>query len=151
MKQEIFTEDQKTIIQRLRNLTYGYKFLGNVIDPEMYHSRIQVDLKNKKAFILIERPMLFDSKYEKHVILQTFNWINYLIDISFVLLDTLVEFGLAKTLRPSDIKDDVFTFGPGAFNVPFKSIEIMDRLKVESLLKYADLQLEIDDSINNLI
>ena len=56
MKQEIFSHDQKNIIRRVRSLTYGYKFLANVIDPEMYNSRIQVDLKNKKAFVLIQKP-----------------------------------------------------------------------------------------------
>lgn len=151
MKEEIFTQDQKTIIRRVRNLTYGYKFLANVIDPEMCNSRIQVDGKNKKAFILIQRPLLRDKNYEKHVINQTFNWVNYLIDISFVLLDTLIEFELAKTLRPTDLKDEVITFGPGAINMPYETIEIKDPKKVEALLKYADIQLEINDNIDNLI
>jgi hypothetical protein len=151
MEQEIFSHDQKTIIGRVRNLTYGYKFLANVIDPEMYNSRIQIDFKNRKAFVLIEKPFLKDKAYEQHVIRQTFNWVNYLIDISFVLVDTLVEFNLAKTLRPSDNKDDVFTFGPGAINVPFETIEITDSTKVEALIKYADIQLEISNEIDNLI
>jgi hypothetical protein len=151
MKQEIFSHDQKTIIARVRNLTYGYKFLANVIDPEMYNSRIQIDFKNKKAFVLIERPFLIDKAYEQHVIRQTFNWVNYLIDISFVLVDTLVQFNLAKTLRPSDSMEDVFIFGPGAINVPFETIEITDPIKVEALIKYADIQLEISNEIDNLI
>lgn len=151
MKQEIFTHDQKTIIRRVRNLTYGYKFLANVIDPEMNNSRIQVDLINKKAFVLIQKPFLRDKTYERHVIKQTFNWVNYLIDISFVLLDTLIEFDLAKTLSPSTVKDELFTFGPGAINVPFETIEITNSEKVEALIKYADIQLEISDEIDNLI
>ena len=151
MKQEIFSHDQKNIIRRVRSLTYGYKFLANVIDPEMYNSRIQVDLKNKKAFVLIQKPFLKNKAYEQHVIKQTFNWVNYLIDISFVLLDTLIEFNLAKTLRPSDIKDDVFAFGPGAINMPFETIEITEPKKVEALIKYVDIQVEISDDIDNLI
>ena len=151
MAQEIFTKDQKTIIRRVRNLTYGYEFLSNVIDPEMCNSRIQVDLKNKKAFVLIQRPLLRDKNYEKHVINQTFNWVNYLIDISFVLIDTLVEFGLAKTLRPSDSKEEIVTFGPGAINMPFETIEITDPNKVEALIKYSNIQLEINNNIDNLI
>ena len=151
MEQEIFTHDQKTIIARVRNLTYGYKFLANVIDLDMYNSRIQIDFKNRKAFILIERPILIDKAYEQHVIIQTYNLVNYLIDISFVLVDTLVQFNLAKTLKPSDNKEDVSIFGPGAINVPFEAIEITAPAKVEALIKYADIQLEISNEIDNLI
>lgn len=117
----------------------------------MCNSRIQVDLKNKKAFVLIQRPLLRDKNYEKHVINQTYNWVNYLIDISFVLIDTLIEFDLAKTLIPSDSKEEIVTFGPGAINMPFEKIEITDPKKVEALIKYADIQLEINDNIDNLI
>jgi len=151
MEQNIFSDDQKTIIRRVRNLTNGYQFLSNVIDPEMYNSRIRVDVKNKKAYVLIEKPFLVDKAYEQHFIKQTFNWVNYLIDISFVLLDTLIEFKLATTLRPSEDKNDVFTFGPGAVNMPFETIEITDANKVESLIKYADIQVEISNDIDKLM
>ena len=85
------------------------------------------------------------------VINQTFNWVNYLIDISFVLIDTLVEFELAKTLRPTDSKEEIITFGSGAINMPFETIEITDLKKVEALIKYSNIQLEINDNIDNLI
>lgn len=75
------------------------------------NSRIQINLKNKKAFVLIQKPFLRDKAYEQHIIKQTFDWVNYFIDISFMLLDTLIKFKLAKTLRPSNIKNDVFIFG----------------------------------------
>jgi len=151
MTTEIFTQDQKEIIKRVQNLAYGYKFIGNVIDPEMCNSRIQIDFENRKAFVLIQKPLLQDKAYEQHIIKQSFNWINYLIDISFVLLDTLIEFDLAKTLRPCDITDEVFTFGPGAMNMPFETIEIKDKTKVEALIKLADIQVEISNNINKLI
>jgi hypothetical protein len=151
MEQEIFTHDQKAIISRLRTLAYGSKFLGNVIDPVMYDARIRVDFKGQRAFILIQKPLLAHPEYEQYVIQQAFNWVNYLIDISFVLLDVLVQFKLAKTLRPADIKDEVFTFGPGAINMPCETIEITDVNKVQALIKLADVQVEISSEIDKLL
>ena len=151
MAEDIFTKDEKIIIQRLRNLDYGGKFLSNVIDPEMHNTRIKVDKKQKRAFILIEKPSLRDKQYERHVLNQIFNWVNYLIDISFVLIDTLVESGFAKKKRAADITDEVIIFGPGAFNVPFETIEITDQVKVDALLKYADIQVEILNEIDTLL
>jgi hypothetical protein len=77
--------------------------------------------------------------------------VNYLIDISFVLIDTLVVFELAKTLRPTDSNEEIITFGPGAINMPFETIEITDLKKVEALIKYSNIQLEINENIDNLI
>jgi len=151
MASNIFTPDQLLIIKRLQNQHYGYKFLANVIDPEMYNARIKVDFKNKKAYVLIQKPHLVDKKYEQHVIQQANNWVNYLIDISFVLIDTLIKFEYAEIKELDNQKDDEMTFGPGAINMPFDTFEIHDSKKVESLLKYASIQITIKERIQEII
>ena len=147
MSQEVFSSDEKIIIERLRNAKFGPEFLANIIDSDIQNARIRVDKKDKKAYVLVQKPLLVDKEFEAYFIDRTFIWINYVIDISFVLLDALVKHGLAKPRSRADVVDKVVTFGPGAFNMPFEIREITDRNRVEALLRFVDLRLEILDRI----
>ena len=148
MEQEKFSHEQKAIIKKVRNLPFGYKLISNAIDDDLENVQIQVDKKNQKVFVLITKPFLSDTTYENDVILEIFNQVNNIIEISFVFFNTLIESNLAETLPAPTSRDDVFTFGPGTENIPFVTMEITDPIKVDALIKYADIQVKINDDID---
>lgn len=146
----LLTENEKTIIKRLRNSPYGRDFIANVIDNELKQARIQVDKKANKAYILVEKDYytnLLDS--EKTRIVQIINWVMYLISISFGLINFLDLSGYV-TLHKPDITDNITTIGPGITDSNAHEYEIKDPTIVEYLIKYIDSIVELKEEIENL-
>jgi|WetSurMetagenome_2_1015567.scaffolds.fasta_scaffold124650_2 hypothetical protein len=145
----LLTENEKIIIQRLRQSPNGRNYLANVIDRDLSQARIRVDKTAKKAFILVERNYFNNLQQPDRLrIEQIVNWVTYVISISFSLVDMLEKCGFVS-LRQADICDDIVTIGPGLSDENAHKFEIEDSKVVSQLVKYIDQVVTLSEAVDS--
>ena len=146
----LLTDNEKIIIARLKESPNGRDFIANVIDNELKGARIRVDKNAKKAFILVEKNYYTNlSEAERNRINQVFNWVTYIISISFVLVDFLDQCGFVS-MRTPDVKDAIATIGPGLDEPNAHMFEVLNPFIVDSLIKYIDNIIILKDGVETL-